>query len=328
MDVLVIGGNRFVGWPRLPAPRGGPQGHPSSTAAAADPFGGRVDRIVADRTRAISIALQGRRFDAVVDSPRSPATTAVARSSCSPDAGMSWSRPARSTSCARVLPAPAREEDYDGLVMARPSDAADVRLGRLVSASAPARTRRRGARRAASATRVRIPIERRARLPAGWSRTRGGSWTVALLLPGGASTASATCTAARSRASSPRSSAVPRRSERPTTSRRRRRRRSTSSWRSCAATSAAGADVLPITTEEVMPRVSTPYGYRRSAGGGCRSSIRPARAPSSAFATSRSRSTSERSWQASSPTRRRIGRRATHDATSSALAAPGVGPTA
>ena len=69
MDVLVIGGNRFVGWLlgfRLLA-----AGHKVTLlnrGRLADPFGGRVDRLVGDRTsRGFDRALQGRRFDAVVD---------------------------------------------------------------------------------------------------------------------------------------------------------------------------------------------------------------------------------------------------------------------
>ena len=57
VDVLVIGGNRFVGWLlgfRLLA-----AGHKVTLlnrGRLADPFGGRVDRIVATGPRAISSA--------------------------------------------------------------------------------------------------------------------------------------------------------------------------------------------------------------------------------------------------------------------------------
>ena len=111
MDVLVIGGNRFVGWLlgfRLLA-----AGHKVTLlnrGRLADPFGGRVDRIVADRTsRDLDRALQGRRFDAVVDLAAFTGDDGRRAEQLSPDAGItSWSRPARSTSCARVPRAGAR----------------------------------------------------------------------------------------------------------------------------------------------------------------------------------------------------------------------------
>jgi nucleoside-diphosphate-sugar epimerase len=129
MNILIIGGNRFMGlglvWRLLFA------GHRVALlnrGRGADPFGTRVERIVADRgSDAFDHALTGRSFDRVIDF-----------------AGFSGADLARTV---RVLSGrvghyvfistgqvylvredcavPARESDYDGPVMARPPTPAD-----------------------------------------------------------------------------------------------------------------------------------------------------------------------------------------------------------
>ena len=312
MDVLVIGGNRFVGWLlgfRLLA-----AGHKVTLlnrGRLADPFGGRVDRIVADRTsRDLDRALQGRRFDAVVD--LAAFTGDDGRRAAQLFAGCGHYVMVSTGQVYLVregAPTPAREEDYDGPVMARPSDAADVwdweyGIGKRACEDAlPRRTRR-----AASPRRASDPDgERRARLPPPDGVVpvaARGRW------PRPASRRRRAPRPARVRR---RGRALPLRDPRPSRDVRKglqRRaggdadaRRAPGDLRSHLGSC---ADVLPITTEEVRAAGLDPvHGSRRSAGAGCRSSIRPARAPSSAFATSRSGiSTSERFvGQASSPTR-------------------------
>ncbi|HEV7502187.1 MAG TPA: NAD-dependent epimerase/dehydratase family protein, partial [Vicinamibacteria bacterium] len=69
MNVLVVGGNRFVGYDlvwRLLA--GGHAVTVFNRGTIADPFGARVQRLHGDRTTdAFDRALDGRRFDAAVD---------------------------------------------------------------------------------------------------------------------------------------------------------------------------------------------------------------------------------------------------------------------
>ncbi|WP_242355945.1 NAD-dependent epimerase/dehydratase family protein [Anaeromyxobacter sp. SG64] len=129
MDVLVIGGNRFVGWLlgfRLLA--AGHQVTLLNRGRLADPFGGRVDRIVADRTsRDLGRLLQGRRFDAVVDLAAFTGEDGRRATELLRDCGHYVMVSTGQVYLVREgAPAPAREEDYDGPVMARPADPADL----------------------------------------------------------------------------------------------------------------------------------------------------------------------------------------------------------
>src|SRR5437762_27142 len=69
MDVLVVGGNRFVGYELASRLRAG--GHRLTLfnrGSRSDPFGERVERLRGDRMAGdFSRLLAGRRFDAVVD---------------------------------------------------------------------------------------------------------------------------------------------------------------------------------------------------------------------------------------------------------------------
>ncbi len=163
MDVLVIGGNRFVGWLlgfRLLA-----AGHKVTLlnrGRLADPFGGRVDRIVADRTsRELDRALQGRRFDAVVDLAAFSGDDGRRAEQLFAGCGHYVMVSTGQVYLVREgAPAPAREEDYDGPVTARPSDAADVwdweyGMGKRACEDALAEAH---AARGFPATRVRIPM--------------------------------------------------------------------------------------------------------------------------------------------------------------------------
>jgi nucleoside-diphosphate-sugar epimerase len=129
VDVLVIGGNRFVGWLlgfRLLA-----AGHKVTLlnrGRLADPFGGQVDRIIADRTsRDLDRLMHGRRFDAVVD--LAAFTREDGRRAAQLFAGCGHYVMVSTGQVYLVregAPVPAREEDYEGPVMARPSDPGDV----------------------------------------------------------------------------------------------------------------------------------------------------------------------------------------------------------
>ena len=255
MDVLVIGGNRFVGWLLSSAPRGRPQGHPPQPRPARGPLRrpGRPDRrgshLARSRSRPARQALRRGGGPRRVHRRRR-----ASRGAAIPDAGItSWSRPAGSTSCARG-PAPAREEDYDGPVMARPSDAADVwdweyGIGKRACEDAlPARGARlpRDARRDPDREqRLRLPPPDESYL---WRLVDGGP----VLLPGGGEHRRHVYGGEVARFLAE-ILGRPRRSERPTASRRRRRRRSTSSWRPCAATSAAAR-----TSSDPRPRRFAP----------------------------------------------------------------------
>jgi nucleoside-diphosphate-sugar epimerase len=69
MDLLIIGGTRFVGYQlawRLIA--GGHRVTLLNRGTRPDPFGRRVERLIADRsTSEFAAVLAGRRFDAVID---------------------------------------------------------------------------------------------------------------------------------------------------------------------------------------------------------------------------------------------------------------------
>jgi nucleoside-diphosphate-sugar epimerase len=127
MDVLVVGGNRFVGYElawRLLA--GGHRLTLFNRGSRGDPFGERVERLRGDRTAGdFSRLLAGRRFDAVVD-------FAVFRGEEAAEAAESLQGRAGHyvmISSGQVYlvraprPSPAREADYDGPLMAAPTSA-------------------------------------------------------------------------------------------------------------------------------------------------------------------------------------------------------------
>jgi nucleoside-diphosphate-sugar epimerase len=134
MKMLVIGGNRFVGrllvWRLLAA------GHEVTLfnrGGRPDPFGGRVERLIGDRTGPEwERLLGGRRFDAVVDS--AAYTGDDGRRAVEVFRGRTGHYVMISTGqvylvregCPHPAVEPAPEEYYDGPVMARPSDPAAV----------------------------------------------------------------------------------------------------------------------------------------------------------------------------------------------------------
>jgi nucleoside-diphosphate-sugar epimerase len=130
MDVLVIGGTRFLGrlltWRLLAA------GHRVTLlnrGRLPDPFGERVARLRIDRTTpAFAAAVADRRFDATVD--LAAYTGADARGVVDALGERAGHYVLISTGQVYLVrpgcPRPAREEDYDGVVMARPEAAEDV----------------------------------------------------------------------------------------------------------------------------------------------------------------------------------------------------------
>jgi nucleoside-diphosphate-sugar epimerase len=129
MDVLVVGGTRFVGaqlvW-RLVA--GGHQVTIFNRGRIPDRFGRRVERVHGDRTTGdFARLLDGRRFDAVVDF--AAYTGADARQAASVLGGRVGHYvfiSSGQTYLVRVdCPRPFREADYAGPLMPRPDDAFD-----------------------------------------------------------------------------------------------------------------------------------------------------------------------------------------------------------
>jgi nucleoside-diphosphate-sugar epimerase len=126
VNVLVIGGTRFVGyfltW-RLLA--GGHRVTLFNRGRLADPFGDRVERLVGDRTTAdFGRLLRGRRFDVVVDcacykQAEAEQAVAVLDGAVGHYVFISTGQ----VYLVRVnCPRPAREPDYDGPIMAEPTD--------------------------------------------------------------------------------------------------------------------------------------------------------------------------------------------------------------
>jgi len=127
VDVLVVGGNRFVGyelaWRML---AGGHRVTLLNRGSLGDPFGERVERLRGDRTAGgFSRLLAGRRFDAVVD-------FAVFRGEEAAEAvrvltGNVGHYVMVSTGQVYLVreprPSPARESDYEGPLMAAPASA-------------------------------------------------------------------------------------------------------------------------------------------------------------------------------------------------------------
>ncbi|MBI5070761.1 MAG: NAD-dependent epimerase/dehydratase family protein [Deltaproteobacteria bacterium] len=165
MHVLLIGGNRFVG--RLLAWRllaGGHRVTLLNRGNVADPFGERVERLRADRAGPdFERLLEGRSFDAVVD--LAAYTGEDGRRAAALLEGRTRHYLMVSTGqvylvregCPHPAREPAREEYYDGPVMARPEDPAErddweYGVGKRACEDALA------AARGFPATRVRIPM--------------------------------------------------------------------------------------------------------------------------------------------------------------------------
>jgi nucleoside-diphosphate-sugar epimerase len=128
--VLVIGGNRFVGWLlgwRLLAR--GDAVTLLNRGRLPDPFDDRVERLRGDRTTPdLERLLSGRTFDAVVD--LAAYSGEDGRRAAEILRGRTGHYVLVSTGQVYLVrqgcPRPAREEDYDGPVMARPTDPGDL----------------------------------------------------------------------------------------------------------------------------------------------------------------------------------------------------------
>jgi nucleoside-diphosphate-sugar epimerase len=167
VNVLVIGGNRFVGrllvWRLLAR---GDEVTMLNRGRLLDPFGDRVERLVGDRTGPeLERLLAGRSFDAVVD--LAAFTGEDGRRVAELLRGRVGHYVMVSTGqvyfvregCPRPMQEPAGEGDYEGPVMARPSDPADAAdweygVGKRGCEDALAEAARAGF----PATRVRIPM--------------------------------------------------------------------------------------------------------------------------------------------------------------------------
>ncbi len=163
MNVLIIGGNRFVGrtlaW-RLIAR--GDRVTLLNRGQLGDPFGERVERIVCDRTSPeLEQHLAGRSFDAVVD--LAAFTGEDGRRAAELLKGRTGHFVMISTGGVYLVregcPSPAREEDYDGPVMAAPADREeraewDYCIGKRACEDALASAGRAGF----PETRIRIPM--------------------------------------------------------------------------------------------------------------------------------------------------------------------------
>ena len=130
MDVLVIGGNRFVGsliaWRLLAR---GDRVSLLNRGSRPDGFGTRVERLRADRTTPeLAAALGARRFDAVVD--LAGYTGDDARGAVAAFGDKVGHYVFISTGPVYLVregcPRPARESDYPGPVMARPPEGPDL----------------------------------------------------------------------------------------------------------------------------------------------------------------------------------------------------------
>jgi len=167
VHALLLGGNRFVG--RLLAWRLLAAGHRVTLlnrGRIADPFGDRVERLLGDRTGPdLPRLLHGRSFDAVVD--LAAFTGEDGQRVAELLAGRTRHYLMISTGqvylvrqgCPHPARAPAREEEYDGPVMARPADPAEhgdweYGIGKRDCEDALAAAAARGF----PATRVRIPM--------------------------------------------------------------------------------------------------------------------------------------------------------------------------
>lgn len=126
MDILIVGGTRFVGYQlvwRLIA--GGHRVTLLNRGTRLDPFGDRVQRLRADRTsNEFDAALAGRTFDACVDF--AVYTGDDARRAVAALASRAGHYVMISTGQVYLVrqdcPRPAREGDYDGLLMPEPDE--------------------------------------------------------------------------------------------------------------------------------------------------------------------------------------------------------------
>ena len=127
MDVLVVGGNRFVGyelaWRML---AGGHRVTLLNRGSLGDPFGERVERLRGDRTSGgFSRLLAGRRFDAVVDFAlfRGEEAAEAVRVLTGNVGHYVMVSTGQVYLVREPRPSPARESDYDGPLMAAPASA-------------------------------------------------------------------------------------------------------------------------------------------------------------------------------------------------------------
>jgi nucleoside-diphosphate-sugar epimerase len=129
VNVLIIGGNRFVGllatW-RLLA--GGHQVTLLNRGTRSDPFGAAVERLIVDRTGSeLAGRLAGRRFDAALDLAAFTGEDGhrIAEALSGRVGHYLMVSTGQVYLVRQACPRPAREEDYDGPVLARPEDPAD-----------------------------------------------------------------------------------------------------------------------------------------------------------------------------------------------------------
>jgi nucleoside-diphosphate-sugar epimerase len=127
MDVLVVGGNRFVGyelaWRML---AGGHRVTLFNRGSRPDPFGERVERLRGDRTAGdLPRLLAGRRFDAVVDFAlfRGEEAAEAVRSLKDRVGHYVMISTGQVYLVREPRPSPAREADYEGPLMAAPAAA-------------------------------------------------------------------------------------------------------------------------------------------------------------------------------------------------------------
>jgi nucleoside-diphosphate-sugar epimerase len=162
VNVLVIGGNRFVGllatW-RLLA--GGHKVTLLNRGSLADPFGDRVERLRGDRCTELEALTAGRRFDAVLDlavysGDDARRAAAVLQSRVGHYVMVSTGQVYLVRENARR---PSREQDYEGPLLPRPAAGPDLGeweygMGKRDAEDALAAAAARGF----PATRVRIPM--------------------------------------------------------------------------------------------------------------------------------------------------------------------------
>jgi nucleoside-diphosphate-sugar epimerase len=162
VNVLVIGGNRFVGllatW-RLVAR--GDRVTLLNRGSLPDPFGDRVERLRGDRTTDLERLVRGRSFDAVLD--LAAYTGEDGSRTAEVLAGRVGHLVMVSTGQVYLVrdgaPRPARETDYDGPLVPRPAADPDLSewlygVGKRDAEDALARAGRSGF----PATRIRIPM--------------------------------------------------------------------------------------------------------------------------------------------------------------------------
>lgn len=165
MNVLVIGGNRFVGlllaWRLLAR---GDRVTLLNRGTLADPFGDRVERIRLDRTRpGLAEALRGRRFDATVDFAAFDGrdVDGIVDALGERAGHYVFVSSGQVYLVRREAPSPAREADYDGALMDGPPEGHPDRwdweygMGKRAGEDALLRAARE---RGFPSTRLRIPM--------------------------------------------------------------------------------------------------------------------------------------------------------------------------